>query len=198
MSPHAARFAQFPEVGEYLTYLNANALEGWSMQGPNLYIPKATIQSYFQQRGRLETLLQRVLDPKEFDDVDCEYVFKHHLVGLTILLWIDRPNFLPSLVRARLSDERLPFDVAPSNFPPLANGSFFQEFRDAQWRFCPFVFRIGEKDCRIEPERIIPVRSKRQLRRRPPATVWKVVLHEDCDPFQAAHSPTYKAQVYTS
>lgn len=196
MSSRATSFAQIPEVSDYLTYLNTNASQGWSIRGPNLYTPKPKIQAYFEsQRQRLETLLQRVLDPKEFEDINVELIFTHYLIILTILLRIDKPDFLPALVRARLSDDRLPLDVEPTNFPPLATGSFFQEFRDAQWRFCPFVFRIGENDCQIEAERIIPIRSKTELRRRPPATVWKVVLHEDCDPFQNMHCSSVSAQV---
>jgi len=186
MTAQVGQFDHLPEVYDFLTFLKRPdvAIEGHSKSKDKIFTPKTVLQAHFNgQRGLLQQLLNQTLSGERHIPPPGT-VLKDFIAVFATLLVIGQPQFLQRFIEQNLCDDRLPFDVEPPSFPATTDGiSFFDRFRAAQWRFCPLAFRCDGVNYHVQPEYVLPLCQRIQLRRSPPATVFKVVIHEQYDPF---------------
>ncbi|KAH6672041.1 hypothetical protein B0J14DRAFT_85731 [Halenospora varia] len=97
-----------------------------------------------------------------------------------ILIWVGKIESLPVFMGCDdLNDQHLPFKFhdRPSQFPidPTAP-RFFEEFCQAQWRFCPPTF---DANCnrRLEKEYVLPFTKKKQIAKGASATISTIEIY---------------------
>lgn len=180
------------EVQKYLRFINqdSNIFRGQSKTSEQLYTPRLLLLGYFTNgNGSIDKLLQEVLADGEEHVVPAgETILDQYLAILTILLTIGQARYLNRFVERDYSDDRLPFFDRPRHFPKSEAGSFFDSFFDAQWRFCPVRFAKNPVNLQIEPEQIIPLKSKEELYSDSASITYRVELHEEHDTFAEARS----------
>lgn len=175
------------EVQKYLRFINqeSNIFRGQSKTSEHLYTPRLLLLQYFTNgSGSIDRLLQEILEQEE------EHVFpaggtilEQYLGTLTVLLTIGQARYLNRFIERDYSDDRLPFFDRPRHFPKSESGSFFDAFFDAQWRFCPVRFAKNPVNLQIEPEQIIPLKSREKLNSGVHSATYRVELHEEYDTF---------------
>lgn len=180
------------EVQKFLAFLREEQTIylGESKAEASIYTPRSDLLRYFADgRGSLDDLLKAVLKEEEHIIPASETVIQQYLAVFTILLSIGQAQYLNRFIERDYNDERLPFFDRPRHFPKAVTGSFFDAFFDAQFRFCPIRFAKNPVNLQIEPEQILPLRNKQQIKVVGPAITYKVELHGDYDPFVEDSSP---------
>lgn len=130
------------------------------------FCPESDLKEYFSDHDRLEELLRCVLPSTGPVPVQRKPIKTQYTKVFAILLHINRGNFIKHFViHNSLSDEKLPFDTRPENFPPNLEDidtSFFQDFYERQWMFCaPTLSYERFKDWQART--ILPIISKESL-----------------------------------
>ena len=187
MAAPKGSFDHLPETSAFLSFLRKAAIEGYSQSQTKVFTPKCALQDYFgRRRGSLSRLLDETLHgerhPPSAETVSTEFIAIY-----AILITIGQPQFLKRFIEHGFCDDKLPLQVEPPSFPTTTDGgSLFERFEHAQWQFCPLRFRSGGVGYHIQPAYILPLRERERLRRSPPATVYKVKVHEDYDLFRSS------------
>lgn len=174
------------DVQRYLAFLNDphNAYPGASKTPNSTYTPRSVLLRYFTNgQGSIDGLLAVVLKEEENHIPTSDTVLEQYLAVFTILLSIGKAQHLNRFIERDYNDDRLPFFDRPRHFPKTESGSFFDAFFDAQWQFCPVRFAKNPVNLQIEPEQILPLKSKEKIKSNARSTIYRVELHEDYDPF---------------
>lgn len=174
------------EVQKYLTFLNDphNAYPGASKTSDSIYTPRSVLLRYFTNgQGSIDGLLGVILKEEGHIIPASDTVLEQYLAVFTVLLSIGQAHYLNRFIERDYNDDRLPFLDRPRHFPKADSGSFFDAFFDAQWRFCPVRLAKNPINLQIEPEQILPLKSKEKIKSNGNSTIYRVKLHEDYDPF---------------
>lgn len=171
------------ESSKLLAFLDneRNIFKGFGKSSEDKYIPRSSLSRYFtDEGGSIESLLEEVLKDEEHAP-QAETVLNQYLVVFAILLSIGKGQYLSRCIERDYSDDKLPFFDRPRHFPKSEEGSFFDSFSDAQWRFCPVRINKNPVNFQIEPEQILPLRRREQISRNESSTTYLVEFHEEYD-----------------
>ena len=185
MTPEAMQADLHAEEHQYLSFLEdeRNKFSGQSASPDNLYTPRSILTSYFVGgQGSLDDLLKEVLK-EEAHIPPAEIVLDRYLLVLTILLSIGKAEILSRFIERDYNDERLPFFDRPRHFPRPGGVSFFDQFFDAQFRFCPVKFVKHSVNLEIDPQQILPLTNKKLVAKYGLCTTYQIYVHEEYDSF---------------
>lgn len=153
-SPHHLSHVDETPVAEFRHFLATKRSQG--LRFGNLpkqctFVPQDELESYLSV-GRLQALLESVchkrFTPKEVAAAQTR------LRILSILVLIDRGHLIQYCIKVRaLSDDRLPFEAAPSTF----SSDTFKRFDEEQWAFCAHEFQDSDYDVQILAGTILPI-----------------------------------------
>lgn len=183
MAGGAGQPDQLSELDKFLTFLNdaRNIFKGYSKSSDDRYTPRSILSRYFADAGSsIENLLKEVLEDEEHIPQG-ETVLNQYLTVFSILLSIGKGKYLNRCIERDYSDEKLPFFDRPRHFPKSDEGSFFDSFFDAQWRFCPARITKNPVNFQIEPEQILPLKRREQIATNATSTTYLVEFYEEYD-----------------
>ncbi|OTA62684.1 kinase-like protein [Hypoxylon sp. EC38] len=112
------------------------------------------------------------------DTILCAYIRV-----FSILVFIDRLDYLPEFMEYGLNDCSLPLTQRPFGWPENRQlDQVFEYFQEFQWKFCPFeVSRHSLVGQRLDTRHILPINSKKVIRKlRGESEVIRVDFHTDC------------------
>jgi len=105
--------------------------------------------------------------------------------GFAILLLIGKGKYIHHFVRHdSLWDDHMPFNAhtRPADFPTTdVDTDFFKKFVERQWQFFPHTFQQDVVDNHLNPERILPIKSKELIGTGGFADLYKITLHAGYD-----------------
>ncbi|KAF2793632.1 kinase-like protein [Melanomma pulvis-pyrius CBS 109.77] len=136
------------------------------------FIPRQILRSYLTP-DRLRKLLAR---PGDQDAVQNGY-----LTVFSILFFIGKGVYITYFIpHERYADEHLPFERT-DHWPPECQ-EFFQQFFEAQWKFCPQPLRkLRLNDSRFPQEAIVPIIKCELLKDGFYSNTYKVDIHPEYD-----------------
>ena len=142
------------------------------------FVPRSSLEKYFERPNRLEKLLDAVLDSHERPAVEANYVREHYLQSLATLLCIGEGRMIHHFQQYKsLRDQKLPYRTRPDDFP-ITTPDKFEEFKKEQWQFCASKLEYGMND-RFKEEDILPITRKDKIGEGGSAIIYKVVVDED-------------------
>ncbi|KAI4948051.1 hypothetical protein J4E91_006044 [Alternaria rosae] len=124
---------------------------------------------------RLRSLLLYVGSPDGYEDI----VRTRYLAVFSILLSINQGIYLPTFVQYdHMADEGLPFLTCDAW--PEVSKTIFNEFYEAQWRFCPKRFMFGQlHDTWLHKDIVVPLKEKEILDDGVDSIIFKIELFEE-------------------
>lgn len=141
------------------------------------FIPRSNLEEYFGRPGRIEDLLDAVLDSNERPAVDPDYVREHHLQSFAILLCIGEGRMIHYFTQYNsLQDQKLPHHTKPDDFP-TTTPDIFDDFKPTQWQFCASKLEYG-MNGRFKEDEILPITLKEQIGEGGSAIIYKIVIEE--------------------
>jgi len=126
-----------------------------------------------------EERLRRLLFYVGNSDLYEHAVRERYLAVFSILLSIDKAPYLPLFAQNdHMTDGGLPFLTCDA-WPQMCK-TIFDEFYEAQWKFCPKQLVYGQlHDKLLHRDMIVPFRSKVLLKDSVDSTVFKVELFDE-------------------
>lgn len=125
------------------------------------YVPYKKLKLYLDE-SRVKHVLERLF-PEGYDAQLPREALANYVRVFSILLDIGKGRFISYLVRhASLSDENLPFDSRPPDFPLSTDLNMLSNFLDRQWIFCAHFFDF---DCNVilSANCILPITEKERV-----------------------------------
>lgn len=152
--PHRSSTVDETPVADFLRFIATKRLQGFRFGNspiPLTFIPQDELEDYLTV-GRLQALMESVCH-KQFTPREVTAA-QARLRIFSILLIIDQGHLLQHCIKVRaLSDDRLPFESAPSSFLPET----FERFDEEQWAFCAHEFQESDCDVQILDDTILPL-----------------------------------------
>lgn len=119
-----------------------------------------------------------MLDGRQRQAVDANYVRDHYLQSFAILLCIGQGHLIRQFQKEdALQDQKLPHRTQPSDFPSTDPG-VFEEFQAKQWQFCAPTLKYG-MDAHFKDDDILPILRREQIGEGGSAIVYKIVLDDE-------------------
>ena len=141
------------------------------------FIPDQEVEACFEDIRKTRKLLA-ALYPDGNTQLDPETIRKMYPKVFLILLLTGNGRFISHFVRhASLSDQYLPFETRPHQFPSTPNDDFFASFCHRQWEFCAQIFHNGTDQDFDAKDLILPIISIEKLGGGGSATVHKIGMH---------------------
>ena len=141
------------------------------------FIPRSNLEEYFGSHGRVEDLLDAVLDSNDRPAVDPAYVQEHYLQSFAILLCIGQGHLIHHFLQYNsLRDQKLPYHTKPDDFP-FTTPNKFEEFKQEQWQFCASKLEYN-MNGRFKEEDILPITYKEPIGEGGSAIIYKIVIEE--------------------
>ncbi|KAI1778865.1 hypothetical protein F4818DRAFT_437666 [Hypoxylon cercidicola] len=144
---------------------------------PAKFISRSDLISYWKWNKVKEVLID---DPAVIAKVDI--IRSDYIRVFSILVLTDRLYCLQEFMEHSLSDERLPLEQRPPQWPNnrLLDDAF-DDFLQKQWRFCPLQVRPSMlTGQRLDDRHILPLIQKRVLRTSDESEVIQADFHPDC------------------
>ncbi|KAI1031120.1 hypothetical protein LB504_000076 [Fusarium proliferatum] len=168
-------------VQHFHDYVQNNWLLGSDGEGKVVpYIPPCDLEAYWTAE-RMNYILTSTTIPI---DATYETISHGYLKIFSVLVFIGHCDKIPVICSNRkgLDDHNLPFTV--DAFEPKSKWS--DEFLEAQWMFCPFIFsRACVYKRPLQPRTILPVTYDDYIKERRPgpdaAVLRKVRIHDQCN-----------------
>lgn len=152
--PHHLSPVDETPVAEFLHFLATKRSQGLRFGNspiPRTFIPQDELEDHLTA-GRLQALMESVCH-KRFTPREVTAA-QTRLRIFSILLIIDKGHLIQHCIKVRaLSDDRLPFESAPSSFSP----DTFKRFNEEQWAFCAHEFQESDCDVQILDGTILPI-----------------------------------------
>ena len=151
--------------------------------GPDLettssFVPRRLLQKYFEEPRHLENLLDAVLEHHERPGVDANYVRECYLQSFAILVCIGAGGLIHHFLQYEtLRDQKLPHRTLPYDFPTTTPHRF-EDFKNAQWQFCPKILEYKMIGARFKEEDILPIIRKEKIGERGSAVIYRIVVEE--------------------
>jgi len=142
---------------------------------------------------RLRKLLLYVDSSTGFEDA----VRTRYLAVFAVLLSINQGIYLPTFVHHdHMADAGLPFLTCDAW--PEVSKTIFDEFYQAQWKFCPKRLVFGQlHDTWLHRNVVVPMKQKTLLREGVDAVIFKVELFEEYNHLIPVGQHRARAQVRT-
>ncbi|KAF5589677.1 serine threonine kinase [Fusarium pseudoanthophilum] len=168
-------------VQHFRDYVQSKWILGSDGEGKVVpYIPPCELEKYWTAE-RMNRILTSTTIPI---DATYETISHGYLECFSILVFIDHCDKIPVICSNHngLKDDNLPFTA--DAFKPMSKWS--DQFLDAQWMFCPFIFsRACVYKRPLQPRTILPVTYDDYIKERragPDAAVLrKVQIHDKCN-----------------
>jgi hypothetical protein len=167
-------------------WLKENAVNGTSntaTDSPRQFITFQSLKTYLEGPRELQRILDQLFSDDDEPPVEPDTVLNGYTRVFAILIDIGKGHFIEEFVKHdSLSDQKLPFEVAPPQFPHDANNSeFFTKFHEHQWKFCPYIFVRNKINAELNKRYILPIVSKEWIAEGGSSTVYKIELHPEYD-----------------
>jgi hypothetical protein len=164
-----------------------------SPTGTRPIISMSALRSYLTT-GRLRKLLLYVTSTANFERT----VRDRYLAVFSVLLLIDRGPYINNFVQhEELADERLPF-LNRNDWPEVCN-VIFDEFYEAQWKFCAKRLIYDRlNDTKLPVDMVVPLKRKDKVREGPDSSIFKVELFEEYNHLFPVGPPSVRALVHPS
>ena len=125
-------------------------------QANRQYIPFSHLQEFFESNDRRKRILASLF-PEGPEPGLLERDFSKYLRIFGILLCIGKGRFIRHFVRHEsLSDENLPFEHPPANFPLSTDKDMLKAFQEHQWSFCALYLEVNF-DRILTGQHILPI-----------------------------------------
>ena len=143
------------------------------------FIPSSAVKEYLGANDRVEGLLASLFDKETIKTIDAEFIRRHLLRTLAILLLIGEGPMIKYFIQYQsLQDHRLPYRSRPLDFPSSSSPNFFDRFHNHQWQFCATDLEYN-MNVRLHKEQILPIVHKEEIGRGGNGTISKVVVDEE-------------------
>lgn len=153
---------------------------GFKNEVESKYIPSETLAEQLSLE-RVEKLLEALYEDRIAAAPDARVVKDDYLRSFAILLCIGAGQFVHNFTdQPSLSDQYLPFDNQPQNFPTATDRELFDEFQAAQPPFCPYRLK-PQMSHNLGEHTILPINSQERVDEGGSAIIWKVVVDKDYD-----------------
>jgi hypothetical protein len=171
---------------KFYRWLEENTVDGISSNATDSsrqFITSQSLKTYFEAPRELQRILDQLFSEDDETPVEPDAVLNGYTRVFAILIDIGKGHFIEEFVKHdSLSDQKLPFEVAPPRFPREADDSeFFTKFHEHQWKFCPYVFVRNKIDAELNKRYILPIVSIEQIAEGGSSTVYKITLHPEYD-----------------
>ena len=142
------------------------------------FIPQSNLKKYFEESLRWANLLDDVLDNKQRQAVNANYLRHNYARSFAILLSIGQGSLIHHFQQHdSLRDQKLPHDARPADFPKMSPDRF-EEFKNAQWQFCALKLEDG-MSSHLKEENIVPIIRRETIGKGGSAIVYKIVVEEE-------------------
>ena len=167
-------------------WLEENAVNGISSNATDSsrqFITSQSLKTYLEGPRELQRILDQLFSEDDETPVEPDAVLNGYTRVFAILIDIGKGRFIEEFVKHdSLSDQKLPFEVAPPRFPRDADDSeFFTKFHEHQWKFCPYIFVRNKIDAELNKRYILPIVSMERIAEGGSSTVYKITLHPEYD-----------------
>ena len=144
------------------------------------FCPELNLKDYFSDHNQLEGILRCVLPSTGPLPVRAYNIQTKYTKIFAILLYIGKGKFIKRFDQYNsLSDEKLPFDTCPEDFPSDVEDmdkSFFGSFYERQWMFCAPNLSY-ERFKNFQPRMILPIVSREELGTGGSSTTYKIEVY---------------------
>ena len=141
------------------------------------FIPRSKLEEYFGSHGRVEDLLDALLDSNHRPAVDPAFVQEHYLQSFAILLCIGQGHLIHHFHEYNsLRDQKLPYHTQPDDFP-ITTPNIFEDFKQEQWQFCASKLEYT-MNGRFKKEEILPITYKEPIGEGGSAIIYRIVIEE--------------------
>lgn len=149
---------------------------------PFTFVSQDAINRYFQDHPKqISKAVDAACGP--YGTVNAKWVTENCPIGFCILLGLGYGSYIKHFVSfAGLHDEKLPFWSQPVDFPHIpGNPDFFEQFREAQWRFFPITFS-PTPSVKFQTELPLPIVERKKLRAHGlTADLYRIKIHHEYD-----------------
>ncbi|KAI1765769.1 hypothetical protein GGR53DRAFT_251582 [Hypoxylon sp. FL1150] len=144
---------------------------------PAKFISRSGLIKYWNWR-----MVRRVLGDDPAVNAKIDIIRSHYIRVFSILVLIDRLSCLNEFMEHSLSDERLPLERRPPQWPKHDFlDDAFEAFSQRQWKFCPLQVRPSMlTGQRLNPRHILPLTQEKVIRKSAESEVVQVKFHPDC------------------
>lgn len=174
-----------PVIQGFLTWKESRGTQrlgcgGGGNEVDRKYLPYTTLEKKLSIQ-KIKELLKALFNDSDKYVPDAELIRKRYLRPFAILLSISNGRMIYQFVEhINLQNDFLPFHIKPHGFPSSTNCDLFEEFRRAQWEFCPVKLDY-DTSCRLETDEIIPINRKEKIGDGGSAIIYKIVLDKEYD-----------------
>lgn len=160
-TPPQYRHADF---SNFLEHRNGG-LTGYNAESetPISFIDQESVRNYWEERAWDDRELQ------DHVDVPTEETMVNFWVTFSILVSMGVPNRIHEFIQHDITDDKLPLRDDFTLDSSRSAKSMLDEFREAQWRFCPLRFdtRKYMYSKKIHSKQILPIKDREVLRESP-------------------------------
>ncbi|KAH8894516.1 hypothetical protein GQ53DRAFT_857922 [Thozetella sp. PMI_491] len=161
--------------------------------GPMSYIPHVALQTYWK-KTRIEEVSKayRPLVPVKVDAVTDLF-----LRIFSILVYIDRVQYIPTFFKHQISDAQLPITSIPEPLEAPVYKEVLSGIREHQWLFHPLVLNYALlTDISLEPQHILPFLDEEEITVGDAAHVHKIRVDEACNSLEGNQHRVYVLKQY--
>lgn len=114
---------------------------------------------------------------------------KSHSIRLfSLLVYVDKAQFLDLFSQNDVTDDHLPYSTAPSFLSPPRCRDLVKDLLQYQWMFFPLVLdRTRLNDLCLQEDHILPFQHVEQLSNHLSSEVYKVTVLRSCDKMTEVH-----------
>jgi hypothetical protein len=175
MSERSQQVSDVADLRDFLRHAEILAIDPRSptdLHKRRPFVPARALQHYLTEPAIKKLLSSCLLHTTYWRSIQ-----QYYSKIFTILIIIGKGDRIDHFISYdNLDDDRLPFR-SDSDWPPDCR-DFFQEFSNAQWRFCAQPLRKDRlNNTRLYDETIIPITSIKELKRGPDSCIYKVDIY---------------------
>lgn len=177
-----------PLLADFEDFIHRERLDGVDCEGnPAHYVPYSSLQTFWTE-DYIEEIFYRCGIVENSSDI-----LNNYLQGFSTLMYISSKSHTPCRIylnhmrrirRRDQDDKTLPWVKRPDNlFDGPGESGTFEEFREAQWMFCPVVIdpvrdRMSDRHLHLQHILPITITPEKDIRRpKREATISVVEIH---------------------
>ncbi len=173
-------------------WMRDNSITGLAVDGDGIFLPYDIISKHLEsdEYAILNDLLSALYQGQAVPIRAKEVVGAYSRV-FCVLLSIGKLNFLQRFMEYdELNDAHLPFIEHPRQFPvDTRSPEFFENFRNAQWKFCPPDIGVNCQR-RLDERFILPFISRKPIGKGSSAEISSIEIYPLCNNLPvSSHAP---------